>query len=272
MTTLVATPGGPASGGSRWTGKLFVQNDLMTRRGGHIIMREPQIMEHFQGSQSVAATGIFKTTETGAATPFAASTSVEGGAAVAVTGATTNNAEEMGGFNVGWVPSSQANSRLVFECRASFVGATTPTDGDFYLGLANANTYASGLSYVITATSTFTTKAPVEFAGFGYTSIATSGVFFLSGGNPIVALSEKSSGTPATTASTMVKDSLMHTYRVEVDAAGNAFYFIDDAGVGVQAAAVTAATALTPYVGAICKASHALTASVDYIYVGGNLK
>src|SRR5438477_11101558 len=87
--------------------------------GSTILPRLPSFMTDLVRT-TVANNGLTNT-ETGAATPFAISTSVVGGAAVAVTGATTNNAEETGGNLIGWQPSTQAtNANLRFECRAKF--------------------------------------------------------------------------------------------------------------------------------------------------------
>src|SRR5438132_1344270 len=103
------------------------------------------------------------TTETGAATPYAPSTTTVGGALIAVTGGTTNNAEELAGKAVIWQPSTMGiltfppTGPLVFECRAKFVGTTTAKDGDYYIGFADAVTYTNGLPYVVGASSLLTT-------------------------------------------------------------------------------------------------------------------
>src|SRR5439155_19114552 len=135
--------------------------------------------------------------------------SVVGGALVDGTGATTNNGEELAGKGVIWQPSTMGTpGPLVLEVRAKFVGATTAKDGDYYLGFADAVTYTNSLPYVLSAASAFTTSAPVEFAGFGYSSIPSSGSMFNSGGNNFISgVTEKSSVAGSLVPSTTAKDS-----------------------------------------------------------------
>jgi hypothetical protein len=210
------------------------------------------------------------TTETGTATPYAPGTS-GASLAIGVTGATTNNSEELAGKLVGWNPSTMGTVMpLVLEVRAKFVGATTATDGDFYIGLADAVTYASGLPFVVSAASAFTTTAPTEWVGFGYSSIPTSGTLYRASANYIGCVSCKT-GTAAVVSSGVAKDSNFHTYCVAVDSSGNATFSIDGANFKYVAAAITANTALTPYIAAVAKASHALTATIDYIAVLGDV-
>jgi hypothetical protein len=258
--------GSPGVSGAR------IESDMPLRlvNGAPFLPRSPSISDHFTygaGALNSHVPQNWVTTETGAATPFAPGAAALGGLLVATTGATTNNAEEMAGKNVGWKPSTMAP--LVLEVRLKAVGATTATDGDFYIGFADAVTYTSGLAYVFSAASAFTTSAPVEFAGFGYSSIPTSGALFNSGANFIGVVTEKSS-VAALAATTIAKDSNFHIYRVEMDASANAAFFIDDIQVGAVAAATTAATALVPYLSGIAKNSHANTITVDFINVGGS--
>jgi len=121
------------------------------------------------------------------------------------------------------------------------------------------------------ASSLLTASLPVEFAGFGYSSIPTSGVLYAASANFIGIVTEINSVAPVLKSTAVAKDSLFHIYRVELDASSNASFFIDDNYVGGTALATTAATALTPYVVAIAKNSHAQTATLDYCFVGGDL-
>ena len=241
--------------------------------GGRQYTRAPQIMDHFTGIATINSSvpQNWVTTETGAATPFAVASGTAGGVAIAVTGGTTNNGQELAGKNVMWTPSTMATkTKLVLEVRAKFVAATTATSGDFAIGFGDAVTYANSLPYVVSAASALTTHVPTEFCGFYYSSIPTSGALFLSGGNPIGAVSSKAD-VDTVTAGTKVKDSNFHVYRLEMDSSSNAQFFIDDVHQFSIAAATTASVALTPYIGVVCKASHAQTATVDYIFVGGDL-
>ena len=204
------------------------------------------------------------TTETGAATPFAPGAT---GATVAigVTGGTTNNAQEFAGKGVLWTPSTMGG--VFLEVRAKFVGATEPLDGDFRIALHDAVTETNGLAYVVSAASALTTTAPTDAVGFLYSSIPTSGALYAASGN-YVGIVNSIADVDAVAATTKVKDSDYHVYRIEVDASGNAVHYIDGVHVGTVASAVTASVALTPYISAIAKASHALTATLDYVYVG----
>jgi hypothetical protein len=251
----------------------YRKKHLKLLQGSRLEQRAPAIFDHFAygaGAFNSHVPQNWVGTETGAATPFAPG-ATGGTYAIGVTGATTNNAQELAGKGVLWTPSTMAtNQRLVLEVRAKAVGATEPLDGDFTIGLADAVTYTNGLAYVVSAASALTTHAPTEFCGFYYSSIPTSGALFASGGNYIGAITSKAA-VDTVTASSKVKDSSFHIYRIELDAAGNAAFYYDDEKVMSVAAAITAATALTPYIAGIAKASHALTVTLDYIFVGGDL-
>jgi len=259
---------------ARYISAILAQSGEFTDPGPRIrAMRNPVLFDHFTygaGAFNSHVPQDWVTTETGAATPFAPGAAALGGLAVGVTGATTNNAEEIAGKNVGWKPSTMGG--IYFECRAKFVSATTATDGDFYMGLADAVTYTNGLPFVFSAATAVTTDVPTEWVGFGYTSIATSGAGFNAAGNS-VGLVNCTSGTAVFTAptdagTTAVKDSLFHIYRVEVSTAGTATFYRDGKHVGSKASAVVATTGLTPYIVANAKASHAQTATIDWIGVG----
>lgn len=246
---------------------------------GHEV-RQDQLFDHFNtgaGAMNSQVPQPWVTTETGAATPFVANATA-GSYAVGVCGATTNNAEELAGKKVGWNPSTRGG--LTFECRLKSVGTTTATDGDFYFGLADAVTYTNSLPYVISAASALTTTVPSNFAGFAYTSIASSGALYNSAasgatGNFIGILTTKAdvdviaATASAATGAAVAKDSSFHIYRIEMDASGNAWFYIDDIFVGYVAVAFTANTEMTPYFNVVAKNSHAQTMSIDYIRVDG---
>lgn len=252
----------------------FDGKDIRGTNGTEIFTRATQLFDHFQygaGAFNSHVPQNWVTTETGAATPYAPGAAAIGGLAIAVTGAVTDNAEELAGKDVAWKASTQALERpLSLEARVKSVGATTPTDGSFFIGFCNAVTTGAGITFAISAASAVTAP-PTEFAGFGYSSIPSSGALFLAGGNPLFAISSKAAAAAQTVVSTVVKDSLFHIYRVEVDVNGDAWYFIDDKYVGQKANAVTAATALTPYISGLAKNSHTNTMTVDYIQVAGGL-
>lgn len=205
------------------------------------------------------------TAEAGAATPFAPAATA-GSYLVGVTGATTNNAQELAGKKVGWNPSTEGGISLIV--RAKFVAATTPTDGDICIGFNDAVGEASALAYVVSAASALTTHAPTDHASFYYTSIATSGALFLTGGNHFGFITSKADADTVTAPTvSVVKDSSFHVFRLYIDSAGNASYWIDGVGVGYVPLAVTANIEFTPYIAMVAKNSHALTGTVDFIGV-----
>ena len=241
--------------------------------GGRLECRAPPIFDHFAygaGAFNSHVPQNWVTTETGTGTPFAPGAS---GITVATgaSGGVTNNAEELAGKNVCWNPSTMGDKvHLVCEARFKAVGTTTATAGDFYFGLADAVTYTSSLPYVVSAASALTTSVPTEFVGFAYSSIPTSGALYSASGNLIGAVTTISNADTVS-ASTKVKDSNYHIYRVEIDSVGNAHFYYDDENVMNVAAAVTANTALTPYLVAIAKDSKVHTITLDYLYVGGDI-
>ena len=248
--------------------------DLRLTNGSRLIPRPPSIFDHFTGIAAFnsAVPQEWVVTETGSATPFAVTSGGVGGHAIGVTGATTNNAEEIAGKNVCWIPSTMAgNQKLILEVRAKFVGATAAVDGDYVIGFADAVTFTSGLPFVVGTSSLYTTESPVEFAGFHYSSIPTSGTLYAASANYVGIKTNKNSVGAVAVSSGVVKTSSFKIYRIEMDASANAQFYIDDVHVGSVAVATTAATALTPYIGAVAKASHTNTATIDYIFVGGDL-
>ena len=238
-------------------------------RGAGLETRSPFIFDHFAygaGAFNSHVPQNWVTTETGTGTPFApGATGVS--VAIGASGAVTDNGEEIAGKLVGWNPSTMGG--LTLEVRAKFVGTTTALDGDFGIGFGDAVTYTNSLPYVFSAASAFTTSVPTEFAGFWYSSIPTSGTLYAASGN-YVGLVSTIANVNTVASSAIVKDSSYHIYRVEMDSSANTQFYIDDVLVGSAAAAITANTAMTPYIVAIAKNSHAHTATVDWVYVRGN--
>jgi len=266
----------------------FVHNDSKTmtlseteirlKNGARIIQETPCIFDHFTygaGAFNSHVPQYWVTTETGSATAFAPSATGVGGHAVGVTGATTNNAQEFAGKMLSWQPSTQAlKGPLVLEVRLSH-RSTTAANGDLGVGFNDATTEASGLSYVLSAASAVTTHAPSDFAGFWYTSIATSGALFVTGGNPygvITTIADVDTVTAPDTTNRVIKHATNFVkLRVELDSSGNAKFFANEKWQASVASAVTAASLFTPYIDLIGKASEAHTGTLDYIFVGGDL-
>jgi hypothetical protein len=195
-----------------------------------------------------------------------------GGAITMASGTDANGAQEVAMGNISWKPSTMGP--LTLEARFKVVAATEPIDGDFTFGFADAITFTSSVPFIMGATSAYTTDVPTEFAGFYYSSIPTSGAHAATTATPIgnyIGYHTVKNGTGTAASSTGVqKDSDYHTYRVTVSAAGLCMFYIDGDHVASSAsAAVTIATALTPYFNVTTKASHENTMTIDYIYVSG---
>lgn len=250
--------------------------DIRLINGSRMLCRSPSFTDQFvgQGAINSQIPQNLVQTETGTGAShavWAPSTTVMGGAAVAVAGATVGDAQELAGKSVIWKPSTMAtNMNMVMEARLSFVGATTAKLGTFLVGWADAVTYTSGLAYVVSAASALTTSVPTEFAGFIYSDIPTSGTLYAASGNNYIGAVTTISDTNTVQASSKQKDSNSHIYRVELTSAGHAHFYYDDEKIMTATSAVTAATALTPYI-AVIGSSVAVTATLDYIHVGAQL-
>jgi hypothetical protein len=245
---------------------VHIGRELRTNKFG-VVNTAPFIFDHFAygaGAMNSHVPQNWVTAEAGSGTPFAPG-ATGGTYAIAVTGGTTNNGEELAGKGVLWTPSTQGG--VVMECRIKFVGATAATDGDFYIGLNDAVT-ETALPYVVSAASALTTHAPTDGAFFAYSSIPTSGSLFLADGNHIGMITSKADVDTVTAPSrSVVKDSEFHVYRLEIDAAGNCAFLIDGNSIGSVAVGLTPSVALTPYICAVAKNSHTNTATLDYLYV-----
>lgn len=258
--------------------EMPADTSVRLRNGSRLERRTDEIFDHFNtgaGALNSAVPQHWVNTQAGSGTLFVSGAGA-GSYAVGVSGATTDNAVELAGKKLGWNCSTRctlASDRMVLEVRAKFVGTTAATDGDFLIGFGDAVTQASSLAYVVSAASAVTTGAPTEFVGFYYSSIPTSGALYGASGNAIGAISSIA-GTDTVTAlvsqdtrAAIVKDSTIRIFRLEVDSAANATFFIDDVYCGYIAAAYTANTEMTPYIAVIAKNSHAHTATIDYISV-----
>jgi hypothetical protein len=107
-----------------------------------------------------------------------------------------------------------------------------------------------------------------EFAGFAYSSVATSGALF----GTVAGLTIKAgTGTLTTLKNAPADPTAFHIYRVEVDVNGTVALFIDDKFAGQVNAGVTPSVALTPYFDCVGQNSHNATMTIDYVFVGGDL-
>lgn len=118
----------------------------------------------------------------------------------------------------------------------------------------------------------FTLTAPFTLATATVTANGTNGACFLqdsAGTNThLNAVAVNAAGSPQVVALTNdVDTAAFHVYRVEIDAAGNATYFIDGVLVATILLAVATTAVLAPTVGMFSNATSASqTLDVDYIY------
>jgi hypothetical protein len=150
----------------------------------------------------------------------------------------------------------KASSRLILEARfaQNDIAATA-----FNVGFSDATGEAADLIAVTYATASLTTTAS-DCALFFADSDATSNVI------RAVTCKNNTDGTVLSTGIAPVNGTF-HIYRVELDADGNAAFYMDGALVGTQASGVTASTALCAYVGCINREGSANTFDLDYLKI-----
>jgi hypothetical protein len=227
--------------------------------------RNPEIHEHFCDGAGAINSWVpqpFVTTEAGSGTIWVGNATA-GSYLVGVTGATTDNAQELAGKKVGWNPSTMGG--IYIEARFKTIGATTATDGDCYFGFSDAVTESNSLPYVVGATSALTTHAPTSAALFAYSSIATSGSLASVWGTITTKADVDVVSAPLFTST---KDSSFHIFRLEIGSAGECSFFYDDVLLKYLSTGATANIEYTPYLCHVAKNSHAVTTTVDYITVG----
>lgn len=249
----------------------FDGKDIRMRNGARILPRGPALFSHFLEGVAATATAGFTATSTGG-TVFTSAAGAEGGQMLAVGGAVNGNADELAGFKLNWKPSTMATRKPIsMETRVKFT--STSSVGEFVIGWSGTVAPASSLAYAVSATSTLTTSVPSEFAGFVFSSTATSGTAFTTGGNPFSLLTTKADVDTITRSQNEVihATAVFHTFRVDIDVNGTALFFIDDKYKGMVNTAVTPTVALTPYIGAVARSATAVTTAVDYLFAGADL-
>lgn len=186
---------------------------------------------------------------------IAAINSQASGAVRLTAGDTTTVAESCSSLTHGlnWVP---ANGGLVFEAKVTPVSSVANVA--YFIGFSDVLATTTLEEPITLSTTTFTANA-ADAVGFVFDTAATTDVFYAVG----VAATVVTAGvaTSAPVADTAV------TLRVEVSTAGQATFYRNGALVGTIAAAVTAATALTPIVEVMARTTTAKAIDVDYIYV-----
>lgn len=168
-----------------------------------------------------------------------------------------------------WQANRQnADQPLVFETK---VKLGTLATREFFFGFSDAVTDPNAIA--LSTTSTFTTSAPTDGVYLGFSATPTSGAAFLAGGNPWAAISiiADTNTIPGAGTAAVATDTY-YTLRIEVDASGNAAYFVDGKFIVGKAAAITATVPLFGYCTGIPRTSAGGSEAVftmDYLYIGG---
>jgi hypothetical protein len=149
------------------------------------------------------------------------------------------------------------NGGLVFETRLKTSSIATNT---IFCGFTDvlATTTVEVPIQSAGAANTITTNA-TDAVGFFFDTAMTDDNWWIAG---------VANGTDATHVDTDVPPvaDTFQTFRIEVDAAGNADFFLDGALVGTVEDAVTADVALTPVVTVMARTTTSHTVDVDYVY------
>lgn len=161
------------------------------------------------------------------------------------------------------------NQLLVFECK---VKVGTLAGREFFFGFTDAVADANPIA--LSTTSTFTTSAPDDFALIGYSDTPTSGAAFTTGGNWHTAISGLATvnSVVATGGRAKFATATYYTYRVTLDAGGNAVFFVDGKYVGSKGSAVTPTVPLCATAFGTPRATAGSSEAVftlDYMYIGG---
>lgn len=181
-----------------------------------------------------------------------------GGAVRLTTGAGSTHTEAVNGANiVGDRNFLVSNGGLVSEWRAGKISALTSQS--IYLGLTDADT----LTAPFTLTGTTVTANATNGAGFLQDAAATGGSANLNA----VAVNAGGSPQVVNLGSAVIDTAAFHLYRVEIDALGNAIYFIDGVQVASIALAVAITSLLAPIMNMFSEATAAsATLDADYAY------
>jgi len=149
-----------------------------------------------------------------------------------------------------------ASKGCIMEARvATQAVATTGMN----IGFSDAVTEAADLLACTFATTTLTSTA-TDCAVFFTDADATSNVL------RSVAVNADTDGTVISAAAIPV-DAAFHIYRVEIDTAGNVYFYYDGALVGTQLLGVATTSVLCAYIGLINRTAGAKTLDIDYIRV-----
>jgi hypothetical protein len=241
---------------------------LEARNGGRTQLTVAnEFYEHFNRGATIPP-GLTLTED---GTPVAAATygTGLGGTAVLTTDDVAAKQEALTTQLLWQADRQSAGQPLVFE--AKWKAGATITTVEYWLGLTDA--VADTAPIALSATSTFTTSVPTDGAYLGFSTTPTSGAAFTTGGNQHTAISIKAdTNAVVATGGGAFAASTYYTYRIEVDAEGNAVYFVDGKLIGHKGGALTKTVPLAAIATVIPRASAGgaeRELTLDYIYVGG---
>ena len=171
-----------------------------------------------------------------------------GGTLVLTTSSTDNDKVEVA-HELNW----EAAKACIFETR---LYVTDITNIAVCAGFNDAKTEA-------------TVKLPFSISNVTITNTTSDAVMFVFDADQASAnwyfCNDKANAAAGSISTVAVANTTNYVLRIETDTSGNAWYYIDGTIVGYKANAITAATDLTPYIGAAARASDASTVVVDYI-------
>lgn len=181
-----------------------------------------------------------------------------GGAVRLTTGAGSTHTEAVNGAGIVAARNFLvSNAGLVCEWRAGKIGALASQS--IYLGLTDSDSLAAPF----TITGTTVTANATNGAGFCEDAAATGGSAKLNA----VAVNAGGSAQ-SVNLGIDIDTTAFHLYRVEIDALGNANYFVDGVKVATIALAVATTSLLAPTMNMFSEATAASTTlDADYCYV-----
>lgn len=176
------------------------------------------------------------------------------GWATATTGTGDNDTQAMFGALAWRADRATSDGLLIFEAR---INMPSVAGVGMSCGLTDAVTEASTLYKFVTTTWT---TVPTDGVAWSYDTDATSPLFRGIG-------VKADTDTAAVVGSLPVNDTPV-VYRIEVDAAGTAYFYENSIPIGAKANAVTITVPLAPFVEVSCKAGAAAkSGECDYVFV-----
>ncbi len=216
--------------------------DIATGRTIDVKTGGPCVIDHmYQASQAQWNTAIVN----------GSSQSYAGGILTITTGGADNDDHEM-------------TSDLMFDPSKGLTAeariALTDEDGSaFNFGFSDALTEAADLIAVTFSGTTLTSNATDAALFFHDPDATTNRV-------RAVSVNGDTDGTVITASSAALVDAAFHTYRIEVDPAGNTKSYYDDALSGTQALGVDTTATLCGYFAIINREGSANTVQLDYMH------